>query len=366
MSQVTFTHADVGLNFIAQPISFHLFSAIITLISSWLFHAILLWLVWQLFGNSSERLFTADKSFASAGLVVLLCELVLAAFFLYAIPSELTSGSFTQKMLAACTLSINAFNNAGFSNWNYFFDEDILAGNFMIQVGVIGGSVLGSLGIYVLIELCSPIKLRQRLANPSIDWSFLTKMSLFGTAAVLILYSALQILIGNGEEFADKNVLESLSSILMKGVSVRGFGWDFIHQSGDSGLLHAAFTFFGAGPFATGGGATILLFVFLYGIIQGKKHISFQINVISKIVKIWMILFMIFLSVMFFITIIGNSGSSLADLFYLYTNHHLQISAGENALSVILKSMGMIAGRMSFIAACIIVINQKKHASGIF
>jgi uncharacterized membrane protein YobD (UPF0266 family) len=79
-----------------------------------------------------------------------------------------------------------------------------------------------------------------------------------------------------------------------------------------------------------------------------------------------MILFMIFLSVMFFITIIGNSGSSLADLFYLYTNHHLQISAGENALSVTLKSMGMIAGRMSFVAACIIVINQKKYASGIF
>jgi Trk-type K+ transport system membrane component len=177
----------------------------------------------------------------------------------------------------------------------------------------------------------------------------------------------LEMLIGNTDAFADKNILESLSSILMKGISARGFGWDFIQQASDSTyFLRAAFTFFGAVPFATGGGATLLFFIFLYGIIRRKNQLSFQINVISKIVKIWMILFMIFLSVMFFITIIGNSGSSLADLFYLYTNHHLQISAGENALSVILKSMGMIAGRMSFIATCIIVINQKKHASGIF
>lgn len=367
MSQVTFTHADVGLNFIAQPASFHLFSAIITLISAWLFHGILLWLVWQLFGNSSERSFTVAKSLATAGLVMLLCVLVLTAFFLYAIPSELTSGSLIQKMLAAFTLSINSFNNSGFSNWNYFFDENPLAGNFMIQVGTIGGTVLGSLGIYVLIELFSPIKLRQRLANPAIDWSLLTKVSLFGAAVVLISYSVIQILIGNVEEFAEKNILESLSSTLLKGVSVRGFGWDFTQQAGDfSDLSHTAFTFFGAGPFATGGGATLLFFVFLYGIIRGKNQISFQTNVIFKIVKIWLSLFIIFLLVMFFITIIGFNGSSLSDLFYLYTNHHLQIAAGENTPSVILKSISMIAGRLSFMAACIIVINQNKHASGIF
>jgi Trk-type K+ transport system membrane component len=367
MSQVTFTHAYSGVIFTAQPTSFHLFSAIITLISSWLFHATLLWLVWRLFGNSSERSFTVARSLTTAGWVMLLCTLIVALFFLYAIPSDLSSGSFIKKMLAGCTLSINSFNNAGFSNWSYFFDENPLAGNFMIQVGVIGGTVLGSLGIYALIELFSPVKLRQRLANPAIDWSFLTKISLFGAAAFLIAYSVLHIVIGNAEVFANKNILESLSSILMQGVSARGFGWELTHQYGDIvSFLHAAFTFFGAGPISTGGGATLLFFVFLYRMIAPPYHISFQINVTFKIIKTWLILFIICLSVLSFISIIRVDDITFSDLFYLYTNHDLQITAGENVFSGILKSTAMVSGRLSFITACIIVINRFENASGTF
>jgi hypothetical protein len=67
-----------------------------------------------------------------------------------------------------------------------------------------------------------------------------------------------------------------------------------------------------------------------------------------------------------FISIISVDDITFSDLFYLYTNHDLQISAGENVFSGILKSTAMITGRLSFITACIIVINRVENASRTF
>jgi hypothetical protein len=367
ISEVTFTHANTGHIFNDQSFGFHLFSPIITLVSSWVFHSILLWLCWRLFGSSRDQSYSFGRSAVTTATVLLIGLFFLSAFFLYAIPNELTDGSYIHKILAAGTLSVNSFNNAGFGNWNYFFSEDVLIKNFMLQIGVIGGTVLGSLGIFVIIDLFSPRKLRQRLADPSIDWSFIAKISVFGSAIALVFYMVIYALLGDMHLLADKNILESLSFVLMKGISARGFGYDFIHQPNNSfDTANLAFTLFGAGPFSTGGGASLLFFLFLYQFIFIKKQLSIQITISFKIIKVWLIIGIIFLTFAFIITMMGQGNTTIFDLVYLYTNHHVELVSEENRLSGFIKTITMIAGRLSFITACIIVINQNKHASGIF
>ena len=72
--------------------------------------------------------------------------------------------------------AVSAFGNAGFS---------VLPDNFnsvprafvVLHLAILITFGLGGLGIDVLYDLFSPRRLRQRLANPSVDWRLGTKVS---------------------------------------------------------------------------------------------------------------------------------------------------------------------------------------------
>jgi Trk-type K+ transport system membrane component len=365
ISLSTLTHFTVSHTSLPSSESFYIYSIIITQVSGLVLLSVLLWLCWQLFGNDHEKSFTVAKALKYTSIVTLISELALFIFFLYSIPKELTNDSFHQKLWAAVSLAVHSFNNAGFTNWTHYFQEDVLSNNFMVQVGVIAGSLLGSLGIFVIIELFSPSELRKRLDNPSVDWTFITKISLFGSAIILAGYAIIYLISSNQSGLADRNILESISLVFMDGASARGFGYPLVNGlSFETKLLYTTFSFIGAGPFSTGGGTSLLFFVFIYTLAKRKNRTSKSVKTASKIVKNWLVLTVIFVGVLLLMAIVIEDEIKVSEMLLVYNSNYISsLSVGKTNISTLLTIFLNIGGRISFIIACLITLNQIKHAS---
>ena len=297
--------------------------------------------------------------------VTLICESALFIFFLYGIPSELTNHSIYQKILAALSLSIQSFNNAGISHAKNLFEEGILESSFIIHIGIIGGTILGNLGIFVIIDLFSPVRLRERLANPQIDWSFITKTTFFGSVLILITFTTIYYFTSAASVFSDKNVLESISYLLMEGVCARGFGSSISTMlTPFQEIIKVLYSLFGAGPFSTGGGIGLLSFMFVFGLMKNKNGKGSSIKSSINITKNWFLISLFILGVSALISYSLQDNNRLVDLAFIYTSNHLNgIATNESTIMTILKSFLSILGRLSFVFACIMTIKQIKYAS---
>ena len=158
VSSLTHTNIPIVGN---SNVGLIIFSVFVTQVSGILFLSYLLFYCWQLFGSVAEKKYTFSKALTSTIAVSLVVEVGLFLFFMYGVPKGITDDSLNNKVLAALSLAINSFNNAGFSWWPQVIDHGFLAQNFIIQIGIIGGSVLGSLGVFVIYDLFSPKKLRE-------------------------------------------------------------------------------------------------------------------------------------------------------------------------------------------------------------
>ena len=365
ISLATLTHLNTGIMPLPVSNSFYIFSLLITQISGLLVMTMLLWLCWQLFGNLPEKSFPLTKALRYTFIFSLIIELILFGFFLYSIPKELTNDSLNQKILASLSLAVNSFNNSGFTLWSHYLKENVLSTNFMVQVGIIAGSTLGNLGIFVIIELFSPLKLRQRLNNPSVDWTFITKLSFFGSAAIMILFVVIYHLFGNQDFLLNKNILETISYILLEGANARGFGFDLsIDPLFKTEILRTAYSFFGAGPFSSGGGIGLLFFVFAYALIKGKNNVTEESNTAFSIVKNWLYVTVICIGISLFVLIFSSPKMRFTEVFLVYNSNHINLISSEESVPTTIVTIFLnLSGRISLIIACMITLNQIKHAS---
>jgi len=158
------------------------YSLVITQLSGLFFLSFLLWFYWKLF-RVKEVNCNFWSAFRLTIKITFVAEISLFLFFLYAIPIELVNNDISDKIFAALLLAINSFNNAGLAQIDRLIYPNLLNANFILQIGIIFGSSLGSFGIFVIDELFSPRNLRKRLANPDIDWLLITKISIYGASA---------------------------------------------------------------------------------------------------------------------------------------------------------------------------------------
>ena len=208
--------------------TFILITIAFTQLSGLLWLTALLWFYWELFQTENKR--SLKDAFLLTVKVSFICEAVLLIFFLYSIPIESVEGNFIQKFLAALMLSINSFNNAGLSHINQLMLPNSIQSSFILQLGIIGGSTLGSFGIFVLYELFAPINLRHRLANPETDWSLITKVSLFGFAGLVLISSGLFFFYEKNYALEGKNLTEAIITSVFEISSSRGFGYSIVEK----------------------------------------------------------------------------------------------------------------------------------------
>lgn len=359
ISQATMTHFNfqsVG----DSSVWFQLFSIFSTQATGLAFYSILLWLFHQLFSEKNAVNYTPGKAFKKALLVSAICEAALFAFFLYGIPAELTGGHFMSKLFAALTLAVNSFNHAGFSLWPMFFQEGVVETNFIIQIGIIGGALLGGLGIFVLLDLFSPGRLRKRLHDPTIDWSFMTKLSFYGGVAMLAGFLML-FLLTQKSILSDKNILESMAMGLMEAAAARGFGMHIsaATASGLSSIAYYVLAFTGSGPFTTGGGATLLGLLFIYVLFKKKSALSGNVHKAYLISKNWIFISLAVLLIVWFMNYSFNSEITSIEFFDIYLTNNMTGGSTDNFSSLAIKTLTNIAGRLSFMLACFWTLTKK-------
>jgi hypothetical protein len=359
VSQATLTHFDFQAAG-DSSVWFLLFSILSTQAAGLTFYTVLLWLFHQLFVEKKEAPYSLKKAFSTTILVSAICETALFAFFFYGIPGELTGGDLLQKLLASLTLAVNSFNNAGFSLESLFFQSGVVQNNFMIQIGIIGGALLGGLGIFVLTDLFSAANLRRRLHDPAIDWSFMTKLSLFGAVVFLTGFSIV-FLFTNQPALESKNILESLAIGLTEATASRGFGMHISAATATdiSSLAYNFTAFLGSGPFTTGGGASLLGLLFIYAIFKKKNSLSGNVHAGYMITMNWIIITLVALTIAWLLNYIFNAAITSNELHDIYLTNNMAGSSLDNFSSLVIKSMTNIAGRISFTLACFMTLIKK-------
>lgn len=345
------------------PVSYLVFSLIITQVSGIVLLSYLFWYCQNIFGTKKERVAGLSNAFKLTIKISLISETLLFLLFVYSIPKELTDYSVHKKIIAALSLAVNSFNNAGSA---HLFTPAILEQNFILQIGIIGGSTLGSLGIFVIYELLSPIKLRERLNDPSIDWSFITKISVFGTAFVLLFGSISFYFIEFNNFLAGKNLMESVIASIFEISSTRGFGF-YLTENTSSSVLKSLISLIGSGPFSTGGGLTLLGLMWIYSITRKGSTKSIHFTLTNSIIKNFLIYSFFTFSITTTILLIIDSDTTVYNTFInqfeLFTTNRLTITTSANLPIDLIKGITIITGRIGFIMACFLTL--RRHETGL-
>ncbi len=364
VSITSLTHTNISL-VTNSNIGLTLFSLFITQAGGILILSYLLFYYWQLFGSEAEKENVLSKAFTVTIVVSLIAEVGLFLFFMYGIPMEITNDNLNNKVLAALSLSINSFNNAGFSWRSLVIEDGFMSQNFILQIGVIGGSVLGSLGIYVIYDLLSPEKLRERLNDPSMDWSFMTKVSLFGATFILISGTISYYLIESNQLLKEANIVESVFASIYEMCSSRGFGFSLFQNQyyGSTNYLRNAVSIFGGGPFSTAGGITVLIFTGFILIFYKKGQRSGNLKTAISLAKNLLYYHLIGFSILYISMLLTGSEFPWNIIFTnqiaAFTNTSIHIISSNNMENLI-QTITVIIGRVGFIIPCFLTLRSLK------
>ena len=340
------------------------FSLIITQLGGIGLLTYLLFLYWQLFHPNMPQ-HSIKAAFLLTIKVTVIVETCLFIFFLYALSGSDTNQSVYNQILPSLMLSIHSFNNAGLPFVESVSQLDSITHSFILQLGIIGGNTMGGLGIFVIDELLNPINLRRRLADPKIDWSPITKLSLFGGAFILLIFSCHFYIHEKGALLGDFQLIDSIIASIYETSSARGFGYSLFNSL----QINEIVALFGAGTFTTGGGFTLVIIMPILSFFM-KNHLkSMDWEIIAKLAKNLIIYFLISLCVasLIFLLIKNTTDSqySFSKLMNTLNTNQLSVSHSISGSNSLFLGIVNIIGRLSFVVACIITLKQirKKHAS---
>ena len=283
--------------------------------------------------------------------------MIFVVFFTYGLSAD-PLASFSNKISNAIWLSAQAFFNNGFSGIDAIIDREFLRNSFIIQLGMIGGSTLGALGIYVILELFSPVQLQRRLDDPAIDWSWITKLTVFGTIAITLLggiwYWA------NMEQILpeEKGIIDHLAYAMLDYSAVRGSGFSLSnHEVISSSAVSQFIMIFAGGPFSTLGGLSMLGIAGASTLLVSKRFHFLQLSL--TITKNWFVLVIIAFMLFIPLQMINNQQLSLKAFLVLFTCNMIDLDVYQGHLSSLLLVLINGIGRISLLLSCSLSFSKK-------
>ena len=159
------------------------------------------------------------------------------------------------KVFVTVFHAISAFCNAGFS----VLDENLFSVRraFVLHLVLLAAYVLGGLGMDTLYDLFSPKRLRQRLANPSIDWRPGTKVSVNTSMILLGVGGLVFYLLEQYNTLNGLNLTEKLIGSLFQSATARTAGFytvDITQLTHSAMLVMTVLMLVGGGAGSTAGG----------------------------------------------------------------------------------------------------------------
>ncbi len=177
------------------------------------------------------------------------------AFLLIYYTGGNSDGGIGHKAFTAVFHAVSAFGNAGFS---------VLPDNlhsvpraFVLHLAILTTFGLGGLGIDVLYDLFSPRRLRQRLANPSVDWRWGTRVSVNTSMVLVGLGGLLFYALEQHNVLTELNLTEKLIGSLFQSGTARTAGFytvDIAQLTTPTLVMLIGLMFIGGGSGSTAGG----------------------------------------------------------------------------------------------------------------
>lgn len=154
--------------------------------------------------------------------------------------------------------AVSAFGNAGFS----LLPENLhsVPRAFVLHLVILVAFGLGGLGIDMLYDLFSPRRLRQRLANPSVDWRWGTRVSINASMVLLGCGALLFYVLEENNTLGELNLTEKLIGSLFQSGTARTAGFytvDITQLTTPTLMVMIGLMFVGGGAGSTAGGIHI-------------------------------------------------------------------------------------------------------------
>ena len=166
-----------------------------------------------------------------------------------------------EQLFATLFHSVSAFGNAGFS----VLPDNLrsLPRAFVLHLAILVTYVLGGLGIDVLYDLFSRKRLRQRLAQPLIDWRLGTRVVVNASIILLGVGGVAFYLLERDNTLAELNLTEKLIGGLFQAATARTAGFHTVDISSLAPLTLGLMTLLmliGGGAGSAAGGIKITTF----------------------------------------------------------------------------------------------------------
>jgi potassium uptake TrkH family protein len=129
--------------------------------------------------------------------------------------------------------AVSAFCNAGFTLFTDSYYEPVIRNMYLLHAVTAVAIIVGGLGFAPINNIFSPQQLRQRMANPWIDWKLSTKIAV-NTAIILLLVGTVSFFfLERTNTLAEMNLTEAVITSFFQSATARTAGFNTV----DIGLI---------------------------------------------------------------------------------------------------------------------------------
>lgn len=240
----------------------------------------------------SDTLFSTQSLLRSLVLMTFTIEGIGALVLFMTWGNDVEFVSLGSKIFYSIFHSVSAFCNAGIS----LFPEGLytlpVRHSYVLHLVIAFLIILGGIGFPTIMDVLSPKSMRTRLGTPWKNWKLLSRITIYTSAALIILGTVGFFLLEYFNTLAHLNFAEAIVTSFFQSVTTRTAGYNTVDMSAltmPTLLMFIFLMFIGASPGSTGGGikTTTFLIILLtvWTTIRGKRHVEISNRTIPHAVS---------------------------------------------------------------------------------
>ncbi|MCC9138900.1 TrkH family potassium uptake protein [Pontibacter silvestris] len=229
----------------------------------------------------SESLFSAKNLMRNLIFLTLSIESIGAVFIFFNWGPEAEFENLGNKIYFSIFHAISAFCNAGFSLYPEGLYTQPIRVSYLLHIVITVLIILGGIGFPTIVDVLSPRSMRMRLRAPWRNWKMLSRITIYTSAALILLGMVVFFLLEYFNTLSHLNFAEALVTSFFQSVTTRTAGFNTVDMSAltvPTLMLFIFLMFIGASPGSTGGGIktttfTVILLAVLTTI-RGKRFME--------------------------------------------------------------------------------------------
>lgn len=230
---------------------------------------------------SNDRLSDNKGMLQQIILFSLTIELIGAILMYFTWSPYMHFHGFGEKVFFSLFHSVSAFNNAGFALFSNNIWESSVRYSYNLQLVIAGLIFLGGIGFFVLQDMFSPVRIRERMKFKWKGLAIGSKVAIQTSLVLIILGAVAFYFIERDNSLKGYSWYGIVVTSVFQSVTTRTAGFnsvDMVRLGQPIILIFMFLMFVGASPGSTGGGIKTTTFALLlrsvYTTIKGKKNVE--------------------------------------------------------------------------------------------